>query len=254
MPDTAKPYEFSGFIDPNTTPVPDVVFDELLERLNNGELRVLLYIIRRTYGFKKQSDNIAMSQMVHGLRRKDGTYLDRGTGMSKASVARAVKSLIARRIIISQRNRSAVRGDEPTTYALRFKANDPRLTSETPLPVSPADPPVSHQRTPQETVIQQTDSSNIRTAAQKRKTALVGASEQTQAAELTSADAPQLGITDGRGGSPKPVGELLNRYRQHKLAIPEEADERAAITATIRTLAPELGDKAPVRSSVNHSQ
>src|SRR3954470_13784123 len=149
MSDTTKPYEFAGFSSPNTTPVPDVLFDELLPRLENGELRVLLYIIRRTYGFKKDFDNISMSQMVHGLRRKDGTYLDRGTGMSKASVARSVRRLIDMQIIISWRNRSIQRGDEPTTYALKYEPKDPCLTSETPLPVSSVNPPVSHRRTPQ---------------------------------------------------------------------------------------------------------
>src|SRR3954454_22346412 len=62
----------------------------------------------------------------------------------------------------------------------------------------------------------------------------------------------QLGITAKRGGAPKPVGELLGRYLQ-QLPAQSEADEQAAITATIKELAPELGDKAPVRSSVTRA-
>jgi hypothetical protein len=44
MPNTRDPYQFEGFSSPNTTPVPDVVFDELLMELDNGELRVLMFI------------------------------------------------------------------------------------------------------------------------------------------------------------------------------------------------------------------
>ena len=63
---------------------------------------------------------------------------------------------------------------------------------------------------------------------------------------------PQLGITTERGGAPKPVRELLGRYLQ-QLPAQDGADERAAVTATIKELAPELGDKAPVRSSVTRA-
>src|SRR4051794_9720916 len=169
MSDTTKPYEFGGFSSPNTTPVPDVLFDELLLRLDNAELRVLLYIIRRTYGFKRSTDDIAISQMVDGIRKKDGTVLDRGTGMSKGSVTRGLRGLLEKGVIVARRNTSKERGFEPTTYALKFKTEANTLVSpmrQAPL-VSPANPPLSHRRDIQETVIQQTDSSNIRTAAQK---------------------------------------------------------------------------------------
>ena len=124
MRGSSEPYEFQGFLSPNTTPVPDVLFDELLQRLDNAELRVLLYIIRRTYGFKKNSDDISIGQMVDGIKRKNGTVLDGGTGMAKSSVTRALRGLIAKKIIIARRNQSRERGNEPTTYALRLKTEE----------------------------------------------------------------------------------------------------------------------------------
>ncbi len=39
---------------PTTTPVPDEIFDEWLAVLGHAELRVLLYIVRRTFGFDKR--------------------------------------------------------------------------------------------------------------------------------------------------------------------------------------------------------
>ena len=67
MPDATSPSTcFAGFSSPNYTQVPDELFDVLLPALSDAELRVLLYIIRRTFGFKRDADAISLSQMVHG--------------------------------------------------------------------------------------------------------------------------------------------------------------------------------------------
>jgi phage replication O-like protein O len=109
---------FRGFRSPNTTPIPDELFDELLADLSGAELKVLLYICRRTFGWKKESDTISIKQMTEGIKKKDGTWLDRGTGLVKDSIARAVKSLEQRGVILRVRKRSEAKGDEPTTYTL----------------------------------------------------------------------------------------------------------------------------------------
>jgi phage replication O-like protein O len=111
---------FQGFRFPNTTPVPDELFDDLLADLSGAELKVVMYICRRTFGFKKDSDTISISQMTNGIQKKDGEVLDRGTGLSKDSVARAVKSLEEKGVIVRIRRRSEDKGDEPTTYQLHI--------------------------------------------------------------------------------------------------------------------------------------
>ena len=116
-------FEFQGFQFPTTTPVPDEVFDILLPQLTHAEVRVLLYIIRRTFGFKKEKDNISLGQMVNGITTREGRVLDGGTGLAKSGVAKAIKGLLEKRVIVAQRNRSQERGNEPTTYALRFKSD-----------------------------------------------------------------------------------------------------------------------------------
>lgn len=117
MNNLSKPL-FQGFRFPNTTPVPDEIFDELLADLSGAELKVLMYICRRTFGFKKESDTISISQMTDGIQKKDGEKLDRGTGLSKDSVSRAVKGLEEKGVILRTRRRSEAKGDEPTTYQL----------------------------------------------------------------------------------------------------------------------------------------
>jgi hypothetical protein len=87
------PFHFAGFSSPNSTSVPDDFFDVLAPNLSEAELRVLIYIIRRTFGFKKESDSISLKQMVDGITTRDGRVLNQGTGMSKVGVTKGVKGL-----------------------------------------------------------------------------------------------------------------------------------------------------------------
>lgn len=112
---------FGGFDSPNTTQVPDAFFDVVAPQLSEAELRVALYIIRRTFGFKKDSDTISLRQMVDGITTRDGRVLDRGTGLKKSAVANALNGLERKGVILSRRNCSPERGNEPTTYALHIK-------------------------------------------------------------------------------------------------------------------------------------
>src|SRR3954470_5779397 len=109
---------FKGFISPQYTQVPGELFDDLMAHLSGAELKVLLYIIRRTFGFKKDSDNISLKQICNGITTKEGEVLDRGTGLSLSSVQLAMKGLIEKQCVITVRNRSKEKGDEPTTYSL----------------------------------------------------------------------------------------------------------------------------------------
>ncbi len=109
---------FHGFANPNTTAVPDDFFDFVAPRLKEGELRVCLYMIRRTYGFKKESDDISISQMMGGITTKGGRVLDLGTGLSKQAVITAVRSLEAHRVIIKTANQSPEKGHLAASYRL----------------------------------------------------------------------------------------------------------------------------------------
>lgn len=183
-------FKFSGFLTPNYTQIPDQIFDELLPILTGNEIKILMYICRRTFGFKKGSDNISLAQMVSGITVKDGTKLDGGTGLSKASVARALKELEEKSIIVRVRRSDPHRGDLPTTYQLNVI--DPRQllsrgvggSSNADIPrVSHRDTPLSHAATPrvshrdtQETVLQQTveqETENTTTKAHPVVAALV---------------------------------------------------------------------------------
>ena len=114
---------FQGFSAPNYTQVPDELFDDLMTDLSGAELKVLLYIIRRTFGFKKTEDTISLSQMLNGITTKAGETLDKGTGLSKKTLLVALNTLEAKHIILTERRRSAERGNEPTAYKLNIVGN-----------------------------------------------------------------------------------------------------------------------------------
>src|SRR5438034_9446048 len=66
---------------PNTCQVPNVLLDEVMPRISGSSLKVLLAIVRKTYGFQKQADKISFRQ------------LQKLTGLSRDAVNRAIKEL-----------------------------------------------------------------------------------------------------------------------------------------------------------------
>jgi len=239
-------FHYDGFSSPNGTIVPDDVFDVLMPRLTDPELRVLLYIIRRTFGFKKHSDNISLKQMVEGIRTRDGTVLDGGTGMSKASVARGLKGLSQKDIITAVHNSSRERGNEPTTYSLRFKQgplSQPETRGVSQIEtggglslrqalVSPVDP--------QQTVKQQTEISlsNVRKADITTEM-LLGNSEQSE-------NASRRVFTS--------VGEKLDQCPGARKCGEITVDpDRATIVDYIEDFSREFSDRAPLKSSATRA-
>ena len=85
---------------PNAFHVPNEIVDEgWLVNLKGGELRVLIYIIRKTFGYNKiAGDKIPLSQLMNGTKRRNKQtgkweHLDYGTGLSKKSCLEAVRVL-----------------------------------------------------------------------------------------------------------------------------------------------------------------
>jgi hypothetical protein len=117
-----KMSEFTGFEPSNTTPVPDVLFDELLTELSGAELKVVLYIIRRTRGFKKDTDAISLNQFQKGIKKRDGTVLDKGCGIKdRQTIVNAIDSLEDKKCIESIKSKTASGDNDVTRYRIRFK-------------------------------------------------------------------------------------------------------------------------------------
>ena len=100
------------------TPVPDEVFDLYLSHLTEAQLKVLLTIIRHTYGWRKDRDRISLSQ------------LERETGLSRPSVWKATSELQASgHILIARETRG--RGDSLINiYSLNVIADSAESSSQ----------------------------------------------------------------------------------------------------------------------------
>ena len=94
---------------------------------------MLRFIWRRTLGFGKTKDRIAISQFAHGIRRiEDGAMIDPGTGLSERTVQRVLRKLVTNNFIVEERNSSLVKGDEESTFSLKFVEKEMGVTSVTP--------------------------------------------------------------------------------------------------------------------------
>jgi hypothetical protein len=112
---------------------------------------VLLYICRRTFGFRKESDSISLTQIAHGITTKAGRVLDQGTGLSKRQVQRALRVLENHKVILVERKVDKTGLHEINTYRLNVRGSDKisppietPLSGEVGTPVSPGvETPVS---------------------------------------------------------------------------------------------------------------
>jgi phage replication O-like protein O len=132
---TTSQATFPGFQFPNTTQIPNEVFDTLMSHLSGGELKVLLYICRRTFGFRKDSDRISLTQIAQGITTKAGRVLDQGTGLSKRQVQRALRALEGRQVIQVERKVDETGLHEVNTYRLNVRSGD-KMSPPVETPVS----------------------------------------------------------------------------------------------------------------------
>jgi phage replication O-like protein O len=133
---TAHQATYPGFQFPNTTQIPNEVFDTLMSHLSGGELKVLLYICRRTFGFRKDSDSISLSQISKGITTKAGRVLDQGTGLSKRQVQRALRVLESRKVILVERKVDETGLHEINTYRLNVRGSEDKMSPPVETPVS----------------------------------------------------------------------------------------------------------------------
>lgn len=246
-----EPLPFDGFASPNYTQVPDELFDTLMTQLSDAELRVLLYIVRRTFGFKRDTDTIALSQMVSGITTKDGQVLDTGTGLAKSTVARGLKGLRDKGVIVATRNQSASRGDQPTTYRLRFKADT--------TPEKPVHAPVSEQQdTPRVSLVgqavyqpwdtQETDPQ--KTAIEYSKGDDVVDDTEVKAREgIEVEQTPSQRYQSGSQLTESSLGTILS----HRIRRDVNRSDRTAIGVAVERFAQEMGDQADTKVSISRA-
>jgi len=215
------------FARPTTTATPDEIFEEWVHVLSHAELLALLYVVRRTLGFKKDQDSISYTQFLHGIVTREGKVLDRGCGIkSRSTLAAALRRLEERGLIRSVKTQT-VAGDQATTrYALWFVGDDARDAPTSPpseaageggAPTAPGwcanrttgsaqiEPPVVRRSNRQQTV--ETTNTKQQTVLSKRK----GATRHMAALDSTDSTISTgvLTPTTTTGESPSPVAAAV---------------------------------------------
>ncbi len=219
---------FRGFASPRYTQVPDELFDELMSHLSGAELKVLLYVIRRTFGFKKDSDTISLSQICNGIKTREGETLDMGTGLSLSTVQLALKGLIDKNCVLAIKNRSAEKGDEPTTFSL----NTITYTENRQGGIPKIGNGGYRKSVSQETVIQETDL-QIRNSSKTNK---------------------HISKDDKGHHDFQTIGALLKQKTQKENTTKKTAVEEIpdAIKVAVEEISKEFGERRNARSNLTH--
>lgn len=118
-----------GISPPNYTQTPNILFDKWLPHLGEVELKVLMVIIRKTFGYHKQRDRISISQLV------------KMTGSIRKNVIAAAESLrcknIISKIVVGEE------GFQETYYEIIFEDsnNSTQCQIDTPPSIAAIPPP-----------------------------------------------------------------------------------------------------------------
>ena len=86
---------------PASIAVPNFPLDQMLG-LTEAELKVLLFIVRQTLGYSRDSVTLTYAQIAYGCYGSDGQVLDRGTGLCPKTIGRAVRLLREKSYITTQ--------------------------------------------------------------------------------------------------------------------------------------------------------
>lgn len=114
----------------HATRIPDAYFDWIAPHLKDASARVLLFLMRRTYGWRKDADTISISQFCEGFKNADGSQSHFGTGLTRKSVVLAIRDLSDKGLIEVTEGHAGKRGQP--THSYRCLVHTFSLTMENP--------------------------------------------------------------------------------------------------------------------------
>ncbi len=79
-----------------------IILDNYWNALSGSEQKTLDYILRRTWGWKKESDQISLSQLEKGIKN-----FDKGIGLSRPTIVKSLKELQSKGFIKKSKGRKA---------------------------------------------------------------------------------------------------------------------------------------------------
>jgi hypothetical protein len=139
-PEPAKaeqPPPFPGFKmpDQNWSKLPNELIEALHMFETLGELMAVLYVLRHTWGFQEYgtTKRITHDEFQHGRKRRDGSRLDSGTGLSLNCLKDGIRRAVAHGFLLQEVEHWRDPGRRSYLYSLRMSNSDPRGSgSDTP--------------------------------------------------------------------------------------------------------------------------
>ncbi len=105
-PDETHIASFPGFDIPrqNWFKMPNNWTDITAAISSIAELKVVEYVLKHTWGYQEYGmrKRITNDEFMHGRRRKDGTRIDHGTGLSKPSVIAGLKAAVEKGLLLEE--------------------------------------------------------------------------------------------------------------------------------------------------------
>jgi hypothetical protein len=125
--------QFAGFERPrqNWSKLPHALIESLPEFSSKAELVVVLYILRHTWGFSEfaKPKKITLDEFQNGRKRKDGSRLDSGVGMSKTSIINGLRAAVENGFVeVVEDDSDAAR--KRRYYSLRMASDVQKLDSD----------------------------------------------------------------------------------------------------------------------------
>ena len=87
---------FSGWNSPesNYSKLPHQFIDSLPDFTSKSEICVVLYVLRHTWGYGDEYKRLSLDEFKNGRKRKDGTRIDNGTGLSVNAIKSGIKQAV----------------------------------------------------------------------------------------------------------------------------------------------------------------
>lgn len=118
---------FAGFEPPikNFFSLPNEMTNVIAHITNLAELKVILYVMRHTWGFHEYGicKAITTDEFMHGRKRADGTRMDEGTGLSNRSVIDGLRAAVEHGYLICKVDTSD-QARVVKSYALKMAESD----------------------------------------------------------------------------------------------------------------------------------
>ena len=98
-----SPVNMNHYI-PNTSSIPNILFDYWMLHLTPAEFKVLMCIARKTYGWRKDFDRISITQ------------IEKMTGLSRKGITKNLDALIEHGLITKIKSKTSDGDDAPNQY------------------------------------------------------------------------------------------------------------------------------------------